>query len=111
MTRRYLAYMMAPVSPSNGMTVAQNVEIAKSWYVFLRGMTEDMPITIVCPWLVGILLGDDDNSPEQRERGIVDSETGASRCDLTIAVGDAPALTTGMRRRGRVHPSVQLGRR
>jgi len=98
MTRRYLALMIAPVSPSNGRTVEQNIDTAKQWYTFLREITADLSITIVCPWLLGILLGDDDSSPKQRERGIVDSETMASRCDFTIAVGVAPALTTGMQR-------------
>lgn len=98
-TKRYLAYMMAPVSPSNGRTVPFNIAVAKDWYRFLRGLTAGMPITIICPWLVGILLGDDDNSPEQRERGLVDSETTAARCDFTIAVGQVVTPSTGMRRK------------
>lgn len=98
MTRRYLAYMMAPVSPSNGHTVDENIEIAKHWYRLLRENTADMPVTIICPWLVGILLGDEDSDPAQRDRGLVDCETTAARCDFTIATGDAPALTSGMAR-------------
>lgn len=97
-TKRYLAYMMAPVSPSNGRTTAHNIAVAKDWYPFLRELTADMPITITCPWLVGILLGDQDGDPAQRERGLVDCETTAARCDFTIAVGQTVTPSTGMRR-------------
>jgi len=98
MTRQHLALMIAPVSPSNGHTVEHNIGVAKDWYPFLREITADLPITIFCPGLVGILLGDQDGDPAQRERALVDSETGAARCDFTIAVGQIVTPSTGMRR-------------
>jgi len=98
--RQLLAYLMAPVSPSNGRTLAENIATAKAWLSFLRALTRGMGLSIICPWLASILAGADESSAEEREQGLLDDCTTAARCDLVIAVGYSPTddLTSGMLR-------------
>lgn len=113
---RILAYMIAPVRPKNGRTIKQNVIIAQSWLVFLRELLEDMGVIVICPWLAGMLSGDDDSDSRQRERALVESETSAARCDITIAVGFGYQLSEGMSREAAACPGatadlLELGRK
>lgn len=101
--RAIVAYMMAPISPSNGRTVAQNIATAKAWMNFLRVFTRDlrfdgMPITIIAPYIAAIVSGADENSEADREHGLRDDCAIVERCDLVIAVGYTPTrqLTRGM---------------
>lgn len=98
MSRPLLALMIAPVSSANGRTVEANVDSATRWYREMREITAAEPIAIICPCLVGILLGDQDSDPEQRRRALDESEAVAARCDFTIAVGHAEKLSAGMAR-------------
>jgi len=74
--------------------VDANVKRALGWLRYLRHA--DPANTFIAPWIAAILSGEDDNDPTARERGLVDCETVAARCDGIVLVGGR--VSSGMAR-------------
>lgn len=86
---REVWYMAHPVAGD----VAANLERAERWLAWLMRMNPDA--AIVAPWIAGCRIGDDAD-PAQRERGLLDCEAVAARCNGIVLVGGR--VSTGMRR-------------
>ena len=87
---RKIFYVAAPVSGD----VTANMERALRWLKWLRN--SDTANTYICPWIAALLSGEDDADPQARERGLVDCETVAMRCDGIVLVGGR--ISSGMER-------------
>lgn len=88
---RCVLYLCHPV----GGDVDGNVERALLWLAWLRRHVP-RSVTVVAPWIAGILCGEDDADPEQRERGLVDCEATVARLDGAILTGGR--VSSGMAR-------------
>lgn len=87
---RELVYLAHPV----GGDVDGNVKRALAWLAWLR--RGEPGRAIVAPWIAGILAGENDDDPEQRERGLLDCETTCERVDGIVLVGGR--ISSGMQR-------------
>jgi hypothetical protein len=87
---RTVYYVAHPVSGD----VDGNVERALRWLRWLRRQNKD--IAYQAPWIACILCGEDDNDPEQRERGLLDCEATAARMNGIVLVGGR--ISSGMQR-------------
>lgn len=90
---RLVYYVAHPVSGD----VDGNIQRALKWLAWLR--KRDHANTFVAPWIAGLLSGEDDSDPEQRERGLVDCEATASRLNGIVLVGGR--ISSGMERERR----------
>lgn len=90
---RKIFYVAAPVSGD----VQGNLERALRWLKWLRD--RDPSTTYIAPWVAALLSGEDDNDPQARERGLVDCETVAARCDGIVLCGGR--ISSGMARERR----------
>lgn len=84
-----LLYLAAPVAGD----VNGNVSRALRWLAYLTATRTE---SIIAPWIAGLMAGDDDNDPTQRERGLQTCVETARRCDGIILVGGR--ISSGMRR-------------
>lgn len=87
---RKVFYVAHPVSGD----VDGNVRRALAWLRWLRRY--DTTTAYVAPWIAGLLAGEDDSDPEQRERGLLDCEATAARMDGIVLVGGR--ISQGMAR-------------
>jgi hypothetical protein len=85
-----VAFCSHPVSGD----VDANIKSALAWIRYLRPRSPG--IAIMAPWIPSILAGEDDNDPEQRERGLLDCEAWVRRCDGVILCGGR--ISHGMQR-------------
>lgn len=107
--QRKIFYVAAPVSGD----VAGNVERALRWLKWLRHRYPQH--TFIMPWVAALLSGEDDADPGARERGLIDCETTAARCDGIALVGGR--VSSGMAREqaaviragGETHDYTHLG--
>lgn len=92
MSRRVF-YMAHPVSGD----VDGNIKRALRWLSWLR---RSFPaVTFIAPWIAGLMSGEDDSDPTQREAGLVDCCAAVERCDGIVAVGGR--VSSGMIRERR----------
>lgn len=84
-----LLYMAAPVAGD----VPGNTARALRWLAYLTSISVDH---VIAPWIAGLLAGEDDSDPEQRERGLQTCAETARRCDGIILIGGR--ISSGMRR-------------
>jgi hypothetical protein len=93
---RKVFYMAHPV----GGDVDGNIKRALRWLAWLRrnnqAVSAEHLVTVVCPWIAGIMSGEDDNDPTQRERGLQDCEATAALLDGIVLVGGR--VSSGMDR-------------
>jgi hypothetical protein len=87
---RLVLYVGHPVSGD----VDGNIKRALRWLKWLRHRDPDN--TYIMPWIAALQSGEDDNDPVARERGLVDCETAAAKCDGIILVGGR--VSSGMAR-------------
>lgn len=87
---RPVLYMAHPVSGD----VKANIHRALNWLSWLRRSFPET--TFIAPWIVGIMSGEDDADPAQREAGLVDCCAVVERCDGIVLVGGR--VSTGMAR-------------
>lgn len=84
--------------PTHAMLVRSachaNVARAGRWLQWLRKSFPET--TFIAPWMIGILLGDDDSDPAQREAGLIDCCATIERCDGIVLCG--PRISSGMQR-------------
>ncbi len=86
-----------------GGDVDANVHRALDWLGYLRAA--ESTVTIIAPWIAGILSGEDDSNPDAREHGLLDCEAVVSRCDGLILCGST--VSSGMKRElARMHGKV-----
>lgn len=76
------------------MATLENAARAGRWLQWLRKSFPET--TFIAPWMVGILTGDDDSDPAQRERGLLDACCTIERCDGIVLCGGR--ISSGMRR-------------
>ncbi len=92
MTRKVF-YMAHPVSGD----VDGNIKRALQWLAWLR---RSFPaVTFIAPWIAGLMSGDDDSDPAQREAGLVDCCAAVERCNGAVFVGGR--ISSGMARERR----------
>lgn len=84
-----LLYLASPVSGD----VPNNLRRALRWLAYLTATRTEH---IIAPWIAGLMAGEDDNDPAQRERGLQTCVEAARRCDGIILVGGR--ISSGMRR-------------
>ncbi len=70
-----------------------NLRRALRWLAYLTATRTE---SIIAPWIAGLMAGEDDSDPEQRERGLQTCTETARRCDGIILVGGH--ISSGMRR-------------
>lgn len=87
---RRVFYVAHPVSGD----VDGNVKRALRWLRYLR--KHDDGNAYIAPWIAGIMCGEDDSDPVQRERALQDCEASAAKCDGIILVGGR--VSSGMAR-------------
>lgn len=87
---RSVIYMCHPVAGN----VDSNISRALRWLAWLRKSYPET--TFIAPWIAGILAGEDDDDPVQREAGLVDCEAVIALCDAVILVGGR--ISSGMAR-------------
>ena len=88
--KRRVLYMCHPV----GGDVENNIKRALRWLAWLRRSYPGT--TFVAPWIAGIMSGEDDADPAQREAGLVDCEATVQLLDGAVLVGGR--VSTGMQR-------------
>ena len=89
MTRK-VYYVAHPVSGD----VDGNIKRAFAWLRYLR--RQDPGSAYQAPWIAALLIGEDDSDPAQRERGLLDCEATAAKCDGIVLVGGR--VSVGMAR-------------
>lgn len=77
-----------------GGDVDGNIKRALRWLSWLRRSFPD--VTFVAPWIAGVLSGEDDSDPVQREAGLVDADAVIQRLDGVVLVGGR--ISSGMGR-------------
>lgn len=90
MSARKVIYVAHPVSGD----VKENIARALRWLAYLR--RTDRQNTYIAPWVAALMSGEDDADPTARERGLIDCETVAARCDGIVLVGGR--VSSGMAR-------------
>lgn len=116
MTRQVL-YVAHPVAPTQGelvdairftpedasdeervriatQPVRDNIKSAMRWLAWLRKSFPET--TFIAPWIAGIMSGEDNSVPAQREAGLVDCCAVVERCDGIVLCGGR--ISSGMRR-------------
>lgn len=86
---RQVWYMAHPVAGD----VEGNLARAERWLGWL--MQRNTDTAYIAPWISQVRVGDDAD-PAQRDRGLLDCEAAAARCDGIVLVGGR--VSTGMRR-------------
>lgn len=86
---RQVWYMAHPVAGD----VEGNLARAERWLGWL--MQRNTDAAFIAPWISQVRVGDDADAA-QRERGLLDCEAAAARCDGIVLVGGR--VSTGMRR-------------
>src|SRR5215213_1939252 len=76
-----------------GGDVEANIKRALRWLGWLQ---RHEPGMVIAPWIAGVLAGEDDNDPAQRERGLRTAEETCRRCSGIILCGGR--LSSGMER-------------
>jgi hypothetical protein len=87
---RKVFYVAHPVSGD----VDGNIKRAFQWLRWLR--RQDSRSAYQAPWIAAILSGEDDSDPRARERGLLDCEATAAKCDGIVLVGGR--ISVGMAR-------------
>lgn len=87
---RSVLYMAHPL----GGDVDGNIKRALRWLAWLRKSFPDA--TFVAPWIAGVLSGEDDADPAQREAGLVDCCATVAHLDGVVLVGGR--ISSGMER-------------
>jgi hypothetical protein len=90
MIKRQVLSMAHPVSGD----VHGNIQRALRWLRYLR--RTDTTSAYQAPWIAGIMCGEDDSDPAQRERALLDCEASAAKCDGIVLVGGR--VSSGMAR-------------
>ncbi|MBA2741473.1 MAG: hypothetical protein H0U46_05625 [Actinobacteria bacterium] len=83
-TSTQIWYLAHPVSAPDRAGVEANAWRALRWLAWLR---RNSTAVIVAPWIAGVLSGEDDADPAQRERALLDCEAVVRRMTGIIAVG------------------------
>lgn len=92
--RRRVFYVAHPLGAASRDGLEHNLLAAGRWLTWLR---RSFPATtLIAPWIAGVLSGEDDADPAQREAGIVDAEAVIPRCDGIVLCG--PRRSSGMER-------------
>lgn len=73
--------------------VPGNLRRALRWLAYLTATRTE---SIIAPWIAGLMAGEDDSDPKQRERGLQTCVETVRRCDGIILVGGR--ISSGMRR-------------
>lgn len=89
-TRRLVFYVAHLVSGD----VDGNIKRALRWLAYLR--RSDHGRAYIAPWIAGLMCGEDDSDPAQRERALLDCEASAAKCDGIVLVGGR--ISSGMAR-------------